>query len=183
MLCYFSISRAVPAHFIQKYSLYSVKRGSSARLACESFGSSPISIQWFRQDSKTKRAVLLSIPLFGTTEFDSSSFSEQVGASDGISRCVTQSNQNDPQSSFSLDTDDILSSPRFNAFQRDFPGPEERTIFELHIMATELNDSATYQCSISNEFGDDLRNMELTILGQKISCLLLCLSVGGLDLL
>ena len=43
---------------------------------------------------------------------------------------------------------------------------EDKTVFELHITSTVLNDSATYACKISNEFGDDVHNIELTILGK-----------------
>lgn len=153
-----------------------MKRGSSARLACESFGSRPITIEWYRQDIRTGKISLLSIPIFGMTEFDSSSsLSSSLRSSFGSSSSSSPEDtsllesMNDRRvSPSSVSQTDILSSPRFNAFQRDFPGPEERTIFELHVLATELNDSSVYICKISNEYGDDTRNMELTILGKYI---------------
>lgn len=65
----------------------------------------------------------------------------------------------------------LLSSNRLNAFQKDYilgqsSSDEDKTVFELHITSTVLNDSATYACKISNEFGDDVHNIELTILGK-----------------
>lgn len=175
---------AVPAHFIQKYSLYSVKRGDSAKLVCESFGSRPITIQWLRQDSSDSQLTPLSIPIFGTTEFGSgsasssspsSSFpyssSEEVAKFNPLSSSWQPANwrrggrSERPQLP---DESRLLSSPRFNAFQKDFSGPDERTSFELHILSTQLSDSALYVCKISNEFGDDTRNMELTILGNAL---------------
>ena len=157
----------VSAHFIEKYSLYSVMRGSPARLACEAYGSRPITIEWSRQDVKTGKISLLSIPIFAMTEFDASSSSSLtspfgVSSSSLLDDTSVLTNRLPPSSPSVID---ILSSPRFNAFQRDFAGPEDRTVFELHIQATDLNDTSAYSCKISNEYGGDTRNMDLTILG------------------
>lgn len=172
-------SGAVPAHFIRKYSLYSVKRGDSAKLVCEAFGSRPITIQWLRQDSSDSQLTPLTIPMFGTTEFaasGSSSFSssEQVTKFNPFSSSSSSPppppppplpDQRSSSSRGSEATSAGSQSARFSAFQKDFPGPDERTSFELHILSTQLSDSALYVCKISNEFGDDTKNMELTILG------------------
>lgn len=152
-------------------------------MVCEAFGSRPITIQWLRQDSSDSQLTPLSIPIFGTTEFGSSSGSASSSSSSTSfytsSEEVTKFNPSSSSSSFSQSDErrsdrqlpaaggesGLLSSPRFNAFQKDFSGPDERTSFELHIISTQLSDSALYVCKISNEFGDDTRNMELTILG------------------
>jgi len=169
----------VPAHFIQKYSLYTVRRGDPAILTCEAFGSPPISIRWLKQDVKTGVAIPLRIPIFGTTEFDVFGNDQfDIGKTDlGARTAFDNSRRNinaddditisDNNNINNLD-DDITSSSRWNAFQRDFPisriqEEEERTVFELHISTTEMKDSAVYTCRISNEYGDDVRNMELTI--------------------
>ena len=177
----------VPAHFIQKYSLYSVKRGESAKLVCESFGTQPIGIQWLRQDSTDSRLTPLAIPMFGTTEFDAGSNTRSSSIGSGSSsEDVTKFNplsygwkgrRKSSSSAAAAASDDWSqgskssgSNSRFSAYQRDYSGPEERTLFELQILSTQLNDTALYVCKISNEFGDDTRNMDLTILGMKNFC-------------
>lgn len=65
----------------------------------------------------------------------------------------------------------LLSSNRLNAFQKDYilgqsSTDDDKTVFELHITSTVLNDSTTYACKVSNEFGDDVHNIDLTILGK-----------------
>lgn len=178
------LSLAVPAHFIQKYSLYTVRRGDPAILTCEAFGTPPISIRWLKQDVKTGVAIPLRIPIFGTTEFDDMFGSDQfdIGKTDlGARTAFDNSRRNinaddditisDNNININNLDDDITSSSRWNAFQRDFPisriqEEEERTVFELHISTTEMKDSAVYTCRISNEYGDDVRNMELTIFGK-----------------
>lgn len=55
---------------------------------------------------------------------------------------------------------------RFLAFQKDFPGSDKKTVFELHIINSQLNDSALYVCKVANEFGEDAHNIELTVLGE-----------------
>lgn len=172
----------MPAHFIRKYSLYSVKRGDSAKLVCEAFGTRPIAIQWLRQDSSDSRLTPLAIPMFGTTEFGGSSSlssSEEVTKFNPFSSSQSSAPLPDERSSHGSEATSTGSqAARFSAFQKDFPGPEERTSFELQILSSELSDSALYVCKISNEFGDDTKNMELTILGNAF-----CFSDPSLALL
>ena len=155
-------SPTVPAHFIEKFSMVSVRRGDSARLTCEAYGTRPISVQWLVHDSRTGATNVL--PVNPGSSFAGVSF----GPPSQHSTHHTHAHRRNDQ----MDTigPSLMSSDRLNAFQKDYisstsGSDDDRTVFELLLTRTILNDTATYVCKVSNEFGDDVHNIELTVLG------------------
>ncbi|KAI1289806.1 Down syndrome cell adhesion molecule -like protein [Halotydeus destructor] len=124
----------VPAHFIEKFSVITVKQGDTGKITCDAFGSRPISVSWLKQNGAGDLTPLALDGSRATTSFSPSSrYYGQV-------------------------------SGRMLAFQKDYEDTEKRTVFELHILNTRLNDSSLYVCKVSNDYGEDSHNIELTVL-------------------
>lgn len=98
---------AVPAHFIEKFSVLSTRHGDTSRLVCDAFGTRPLTVTWLKQTSNLD---MVRIPLDLTIS--------------GIA----------PLSSFSQYTQPFSSSSRYLAFQKDYEDNDKKTVFELHIL-------------------------------------------------
>lgn len=120
------LSHAVPAHFIEKFSLLTAKQGDTSKLVCDGYGTRPIRVTWLRQRASGDM-VAVSLD----------------GSAGGFSQ-----------------------TQRFLAFQKNFQDSDRKTVFELHILNSQLNDSGLYVCKVFNEFGEDAHNIELTVLGK-----------------
>lgn len=177
------IYNSVPAHFIEKFSLLSVRKGQTARLSCGAYGTRPISIKWFRQNPTTGQLILLPVTPDTTSvishpqdDLSQSDVSKSGQSTSHHSSSRSNNNyryhQHQHHSSSSPSSFGVFytSFERLTAFQINYPNrgdsdSDERTVFELFITSTQLNDSGLYVCKTSNEFGDDTHNSELTILG------------------
>lgn len=59
------------------------------------------------------------------------------------------------------------SASRYSVVEKDssYESESNRSLFELHISDVELNDTGSYICKASNEFGKDQKTNILTVQG------------------
>ncbi|KPM05295.1 cell adhesion molecule-like protein 7 [Sarcoptes scabiei] len=141
----FSITVNVPAYFKQKSDQIEVKRGETAKLICETFGAKPINIFWLRQNVQSGEFEPIN---FDYTQ-ESFSFPRYVP--------LEKNFDSDFNSDYlSASNSDPLLKP--NPFVNN-----NRTLFELHINSVDSFDNGLYACRSRNDFGEDLRRINLFV--------------------
>ena len=114
-------------------------------MVCDAFGTRPIQVSWQRQQPSGEMSAV-PLDMGGTL----SSVVGPGGNSNGWSTTYRG----------------LPTASRFMAFQKDYEDTDKRTVFELHILNSQLNDSSLYVCKVFNEYGEDAHNIELTVLGK-----------------
>ncbi|XP_027206276.2 uncharacterized protein LOC113799780 [Dermatophagoides pteronyssinus] len=146
----FTITVNVPAYFKVKTDQIEVKRGETAKLICEAFGARPLQIEWLKQQSITgefKRLDLDYVPDFVN------SFPRYTALEKNFdSTYFEQWEFNSPQ--INNNKESMKSIPYVN---------NNRTLFELHINSVDSMDNGQYGCRIWNDYGEDIRRINLFV--------------------
>lgn len=138
-LCLF---RLVPANFETKTDQLEVKRGDTAKLICEPFGAKPLSIEWLKQNVRTGEFEPLNL--------------------DFVSDSYTFPRFTVFEKNFDISFDYTEGNLSSGVGKLPFVN-NNRTLFELHINSVNSADNGQYACRARNEFGGDIRRINLFV--------------------
>jgi len=105
----------VPAKFTEKFSVVQAKSGESAKLECNATGDQPLSVNWFKEDSKLSKRGGENFEIYETTSatgVNSVMVIRSVGRVDGLTyKCIAENEYGNDERLIKLMVVEVPSRP------------------------------------------------------------------------